>query len=162
MEIVPGKIITEIRQYFYREEADEDYSYSVITRVPQSFPRGRLCYRLEQSYSLGPLVVNTEAVLRTKTSLKNNRTLFTDDNGYQMMKRPSRMFVNDTVARNYYPMVRTAYIEDDSSRLVLLSERAHGASSQSEGELEVSVCILYEMRTLTHTHTTSTPCICPR
>uniref|UniRef100_A0A4W5JRT2 Alpha-mannosidase n=1 Tax=Hucho hucho TaxID=62062 RepID=A0A4W5JRT2_9TELE len=150
MEIVPGKIITEIRQYFYREEADEDYSYSVITRVPQSFPRGRLCYRLEQSYSLGPLVVNTEAVLRTKTSLKNNRTLFTDDNGYQMMKRPSRMFVNDTVARNYYPMVRTAYIEDDSSRLVLLSERAHGASSQSEGELEVSVCILYEMRTHTH------------
>uniref|UniRef100_A0A674B161 Glycosyl hydrolase family 38 C-terminal domain-containing protein n=1 Tax=Salmo trutta TaxID=8032 RepID=A0A674B161_SALTR len=137
MEIVPGKIITEIRQYFYREEADEDYTYSVTTRVPQSFPRGRLCYRLEQSYSLGPLVVNTEAVLRTKTSLKNNRTLFTDDNGYQMMKRPSRTFVNDTVARNYYPMVRMAYIEDESSRLVLLSERAHGASSQSEGELEV-------------------------
>ncbi|KAM9406881.1 epididymis-specific alpha-mannosidase [Salvelinus alpinus] len=137
MEIVPGKIITEIRQYFYREEADEDYTYSVTTRVPQSFPSGRLCYRLEQSYSLGPLVVNTEAVLRTKTSLKNNRTLFTDDNGYQMMKRPSRTFVNDTVARNYYPMVRMAYIEDDSSRLVLLSERAHGASSQSEGELEV-------------------------
>uniref|UniRef100_A0A673WCG1 Alpha-mannosidase n=1 Tax=Salmo trutta TaxID=8032 RepID=A0A673WCG1_SALTR len=118
MEIVPGKIITEIRQYFYREETDEDYTYS-------------------QSYSLGPLVVNTEAVLRTKTSLKNNRTLFTDDNGYQMMKRPSRTFVNDSVARNYYPMVRMAYIEDDSSRLVLLSERAHGASSQSEGELEV-------------------------
>uniref|UniRef100_A0A8C7HQW1 Alpha-mannosidase n=1 Tax=Oncorhynchus kisutch TaxID=8019 RepID=A0A8C7HQW1_ONCKI len=137
MEIVPGKIVTEIRQYFYREEADEDYTYSVTTRIPQSFPSGRLCYRLEQSYSLGPLVVNTEAVLRIKTSLKNNRTLFTDDNGYQMMKRPSRTFVNDTVARNYYPMVRMAYIEDDSSRLVLLSERAHGASSQSEGELEV-------------------------
>uniref|UniRef100_A0A8C7RKB2 Alpha-mannosidase n=1 Tax=Oncorhynchus mykiss TaxID=8022 RepID=A0A8C7RKB2_ONCMY len=137
MEIVPGKIVTEIRQYFYREEADEDYTYSVTTRIPQSFPSGRLCYRMEQSYSLGPLVVNTEAVLRIKTSLKNNRTLFTDDNGYQMMKRPSRTFVNDTVARNYYPMVRMAYIEDDSSRLVLLSERAHGASSQSEGELEV-------------------------
>ncbi|XP_029522975.2 LOW QUALITY PROTEIN: epididymis-specific alpha-mannosidase [Oncorhynchus nerka] len=137
MEIVPGKIVTEIRQYFYREEADEDYAYSVTTRIPQSFPSGGLCYRMEQSYSLGPLVVNTEAVLRIKTSLKNNRTLFTDDNGYQMMKRPSRTFVNDTVARNYYPMVRMAYIEDDSSRLVLLSERAHGASSQSEGELEV-------------------------
>lgn len=82
-----------------REEADEDYTYSVTTRIPQSFPSGRLCYRMEQSYSLGPLVVNTEAVLRIKTSLKNNRTLFTDDNGYQMMKRPSRTFVNDTVAR---------------------------------------------------------------
>ncbi|XP_010886297.2 epididymis-specific alpha-mannosidase [Esox lucius] len=138
LEIVPGKVITEIRQYFYREETDEVYSFSVTTRVPQGFPRGRpLCHRLEQSYSLGPLAVNTEVVLRTRTGLKNNRTLFTDDNGYQMMKRPYRPFVDNIIARNYYPMVRTAYIEDDSSRLVLLSERAHGVSSQAEGELEV-------------------------
>ncbi|KAL0970464.1 hypothetical protein UPYG_G00242320 [Umbra pygmaea] len=138
MEIVPGKIITEIRQFFYRGEADDDYSFSVTTRVPVGFPRGApLCHRLEQSYSLGPLVLNTEAVLRTTTSLGNNRTLFTDDNGYQMMKRPYRKFANNTIARNFYPMVRTAYIEDGSSRLVLLGERAHGVSSQSDGELEV-------------------------
>ncbi|XP_024229638.1 epididymis-specific alpha-mannosidase-like [Oncorhynchus tshawytscha] len=66
-----------------REEADEDYTYSVTTRIPESFPSGRLCYRLEQSYSLGPLEVNTEAVLRIKTSLNNNNCsfmkLFLDD-----------------------------------------------------------------------------------
>lgn len=34
-------------------------------------------------------------------------------------------------------MVRTAYIEDDVSRLVLVGDRAHGVSSQSNGQLEV-------------------------
>lgn len=60
------------------------------------------------------------------------------------------VFLPVCVLQNYYPMVRMAYIEDDSSRLVLLSERAHGASSQSEGELEVSVFYVCDAYTLTH------------
>lgn len=39
--------------------------------------------------------------------------------------------------QNFFPMVRAAYIEDDLSRLVLLSDRAHGVSSQASGQLEV-------------------------
>ncbi|XP_067257020.1 epididymis-specific alpha-mannosidase [Chanodichthys erythropterus] len=137
MEIVPGKIVSEIRQYFYREEEDKNHTYSVVTRVPVGF-QGRLaCFRLEQSYKVGPLEVNRETVFRTRTSLQNNKTLFTDNNGYQMMKRTFKSFVNNTVSRNYYPMVRAAYIEDDSSRLVFLSERAHGVASLSQGQLEV-------------------------
>lgn len=42
-------------------------------------------------------------------------------------------------------MVRGAYIEDDDSRLVLLSERAHGVASLSQGQIEVRV-------TYTHYH----------
>ncbi|KAK2863076.1 hypothetical protein Q5P01_002609 [Channa striata] len=137
MEIIPGKIVWEIRQYFYREEGDEDYAYSIITRVPKCFGRQLNCLRLEQTYSLGPLQLNTEVVLRTSSSLKNHRTLYTDDNGYQMMKRPYRKFTNNTLARNYFPMVRAAYIEDDVSRLVMVSDRAHGVSSQADGQLEV-------------------------
>lgn len=34
-------------------------------------------------------------------------------------------------------MVRAAYIEDELSRLVLVSDRAHGVSSQASGEIEV-------------------------
>lgn len=56
-------------------------------------------HRLEQTYSLGPLRLNTEVVLRSSTSLRSNRTVFTDDNGYQMMERKHRAFVNNTVAR---------------------------------------------------------------
>lgn len=137
MEIIPGKIVTEIRQYFYREESDKDYAYSITTRVPGCSGARLPCYRLEQTYSIGTLRLNTEVVLRTSSSLKNNKTLYTDDNGYQMMKRTYRKYTNNTVARNYYPMVRTAFIQDDQSRLVLLSDRAHGTSSQANGQLEV-------------------------
>uniref|UniRef100_UPI0037E88D24 epididymis-specific alpha-mannosidase n=1 Tax=Semicossyphus pulcher TaxID=241346 RepID=UPI0037E88D24 len=137
MEIIPGKIVTEIRQNFYREEGDKDYAYSITTRVPECFESRPRCHRLEQMYSLGPLCLNTEVVLRTSSSLMNNRTLYTDDNGYQMMKRTYRKFINNTLARNYFPMVRAAYIEDNLSRLVLVSDRAHGVSSQANGQLEV-------------------------
>lgn len=47
-------------------------------------------------------------------------------------------------------MVRTAYIEDDLSRLVLVSDRAHGVSSQANGQLEVQKGMQH---TLAHTHT---------
>lgn len=83
----------------FREERDEDYAYSITTRIPECFGTRLRCHRLEQTYSLGPLRLNTEVVLRTSTALKNNRTLHTDDNGYQMMKRPYRKFTNNTLAR---------------------------------------------------------------
>lgn len=137
MEIIPGKVVTEIRQYFYKNESDKDFAFSITTRVPECYKSRVRCHRLEQSYSLGPLQMNTEVVLRTTTTLNNNRTLFTDDNGYQMMRRPYREFVNNTLARNYYPMVKAAYIEDEQSRLVLVSDRAHGVSSQVNGQIEV-------------------------
>lgn len=124
MEIIPGKIVTEIRQRFFRsgkstfnskvfpvkkpkvlpvhrsrEESDRDYAFSITTRVPECYGTRVRCHRLEQTYSLGPLRLNTEVVLRSSTSLQNNRTVFTDDNGYQMMERRHRTFVNNTVAR---------------------------------------------------------------
>ncbi|KAF5905433.1 epididymis-specific alpha-mannosidase, partial [Clarias magur] len=137
MQIIPGKIISEIRQFFYREESDKNHTYSVVTRVPVDFKDKLLCQRLDQSYVVGPLLVNREAVLRTITSLSNNRTIYTDNNGYQMMKREYKKYMENTLSRNYYPMVRGAYIEDDDSRLVLLSERAHGVASLSQGQIEV-------------------------
>lgn len=82
-----------------REESDRDYAFSITTRVPECYGTRVKCHRLEQTYSLGPLRINTEVVLRSSTSLKNNRTVFTDDNGYQMMERTHRTFINNTVAR---------------------------------------------------------------
>lgn len=45
-------------------------------------------------------------------------------------------------------MVRAAYMEDELSRLVLVSDRAHGVSSQANGEIEVK-----RKGCLEHTHT---------
>ncbi|XP_071412943.1 epididymis-specific alpha-mannosidase isoform X1 [Pithys albifrons albifrons] len=140
LELVSGHLMTEIRQYFYSNVTSQDYIYAVYTRiytVPEGYDGKLLCHRIEQEYSVGPLELNREAVLRTSTNLNTKQLLYTDNNGYQMQKRPFKAYVNNTVARNYYPMVQTAYIEDDTTRLMLLAERAHGVSSQENGQVEV-------------------------
>ncbi|NXC16084.1 MA2B2 mannosidase, partial [Corythaeola cristata] len=140
LEVVFGNLVTEIRQYFYSNVTAQNYIYAVYTRmytVPEGYDGKLLCHRIEQEYSVGPLELNREAVLRTSTNLNSRKLLYTDSNGYQIQKRPFKAYVNNTVARNYYPMVQTAYIEDDTTRLMLLAERAHGVSSQGNGQVEV-------------------------
>ncbi|XP_023375070.1 epididymis-specific alpha-mannosidase isoform X1 [Otolemur garnettii] len=140
MEIVVGTLVTEIRQYFYRNVTAQDYTYVIYSRlahVPQGQDGELLCHRIEQEYQVGPLELNREAVLRTSTDLDSQQVLYTDNNGYQMQRRPYRAYTNNSIARNYYPMVQSAFIEDSRSRLVLLSERAHGISSQGNGQVEV-------------------------
>ncbi|XP_017708881.1 PREDICTED: epididymis-specific alpha-mannosidase isoform X2 [Rhinopithecus bieti] len=140
MEIVAGQLVTEIRQYFYRNMTARNYTYAVrsrLTHMPQGHDGELLCHRIEQEYRAGPLELNREAVLRTSTSLNNQQVIYSDNNGYQMQRRPYLSYVNNSIARNYYPMVQSAFMEDDESRLVLLSERAHGISSQENGQVEV-------------------------
>uniref|UniRef100_A0A8C3FEM4 Alpha-mannosidase n=1 Tax=Chrysemys picta bellii TaxID=8478 RepID=A0A8C3FEM4_CHRPI len=140
LEVVSGNLVREIRQYFYRNITAQDYmyvAYSRIYSVPGGYDDKLLCHRIEQEYRVGPLELNREAIFRTSTNLNTKQTLHTDNNGYQMQKRPYKAYVNNGVARNYYPMVQTAYIEDDSMRLILLAERSHGVSSQGNGQVEV-------------------------
>uniref|UniRef100_G1RM65 Alpha-mannosidase n=1 Tax=Nomascus leucogenys TaxID=61853 RepID=G1RM65_NOMLE len=140
MEIVAGQLVTEIRQYFYRNMTAQNYTYAIhsrLTHVPQGHDGELLCHRIEQEYQAGPLELNREAVLRTSTNLNSQQVIYSDNNGYQMQRRPYVSYVNNSIARNYYPMVQSAFMEDDKSRLVLLSERAHGISSQGNGQVEV-------------------------
>ncbi|NWH78465.1 MA2B2 mannosidase, partial [Piaya cayana] len=140
LEVVSGSLMTEIRQYFYSNATAEEYVYAAYTRMytaPEGYDGKLLCHRIEQEYRVGPLELNREAILRTNTNLNTRQLLYTDNNGYQIQKRPFKAYVNNTVARNYYPMAQTAYIEDNTTRLMLLAERAHGVSSQGNGQVEV-------------------------
>ncbi|XP_061001133.1 epididymis-specific alpha-mannosidase-like isoform X2 [Dama dama] len=140
MEIMAGPLVTEIRQYFYREVDDSEPTFAIYSRLvhgPQSSDGELLCHRIEQEYRVGPLELNREAILRTSTDLNTGRVLYSDNNGYQMQRRPYRQDTWNTIAQNYYPMVQSAFIQDRRSRLVLLSEQAHGISSQGNGQVEV-------------------------
>ncbi|XP_028919425.1 LOW QUALITY PROTEIN: epididymis-specific alpha-mannosidase [Ornithorhynchus anatinus] len=140
LEIVAGELLTEVRQYFYRDVTSKDYQYAAYSRifnVPEGYDGELACHRIEQEYRVGPLELNREAILRTSTDLNSGQILYTDNNGYQMQKRPFRPYANNSVARNYYPMVQAAFIEDDEARLTLLSERSHGISSRADGQVEV-------------------------
>ncbi|XP_070647862.1 epididymis-specific alpha-mannosidase-like isoform X2 [Bos indicus] len=139
MEIVEGELVTEIRQYFYRTVNDRDPTYTVYSRLARGPPGADgelLCHRIEQEYRVGPLELNREAIWRTSTNLNTARVLYSDNNGYQMQRRAYKHHENN-IARNYYPMTQSAFIQDRQSRLVLLSEQAHGVSSQGNGQMEV-------------------------
>ncbi|KAI4542712.1 hypothetical protein MG293_006838 [Ovis ammon polii] len=140
MEIVEGPLVTEIRQYFYREVNDSEPTFAIYSRLARS-PQGSdgelLCHCIEQEYWVGPLELNREAILRTSTKLDTGRVLYSDNNGYQVQRRPYRNYKSNTIARNYYPMVQSAFIQSRRSRLVLLSTQAHGISSQRNGQVEV-------------------------
>ncbi|XP_030047027.1 epididymis-specific alpha-mannosidase [Microcaecilia unicolor] len=140
LHIITGPLVTEIRQFFYSNLSSQDYTYVVYSRiynVPDGYDKTLLCHRLEQEYRVGPLELNREAVIKTSTDIITNKTIHTDNNGYQMQKRLFKTYKANSLARNYYPMVQTAYIEDDTTRLVMLSDRAHGVSSQESGQMEV-------------------------
>nr|XP_003461910.1 epididymis-specific alpha-mannosidase [Cavia porcellus] len=140
LEVVAGELVTEIRQRFYRDATAQAYTYAIHSRlahVSQGPGAELLCHRIEQEYRVGPLELNREAVLRTSSDLDSQQVLYSDNNGYQMHRRPYRAYESNTIARNYYPMVQSAFIEDSRSRLVLLSERAHGVSSPGSGQVEV-------------------------
>ena len=73
--------------------------YSWLARGPQSSDGELLCHRIEQEYRVGPLELNREAILRTSTSLNTGQVLYSDNNGYQMQRRPYRNYKNNTIAR---------------------------------------------------------------
>uniref|UniRef100_A0A452VDV2 Alpha-mannosidase n=1 Tax=Ursus maritimus TaxID=29073 RepID=A0A452VDV2_URSMA len=137
LQIVTGKLMTEIRQLFYRDSSHTYAIYSRLAHVPVGRGGELLCRRIEQEYRVGPLELNCEAILRTSTSLQNQQTLYSDSNGYQMQRRLFREYASNSIARNYYPMVQSAFIEDSQSRLVVLSQQAHGISSQGNGQVEI-------------------------
>lgn len=88
--------------HFYSNVTSQDYIYAVYTRmytVPEGYDGKLLCHRIEQEYSVGPLELNREAVLRTSTNLNTGQLLYTDSNGYQIQKRAFKAYVNNTVAR---------------------------------------------------------------
>lgn len=53
----------------------------------------------------------------------------------QMIKR--KRFAKLPLQANYYPMPQAAYIEDDKTRLTIISAQPLGVSSLKQGQLEV-------------------------
>ena len=94
--------MTYLSCFSSRELNDSEATFAIYSRLahgPQSSDRELLCHRIEQEYRVGPLELNREAILRTSTDLNTARVLYSDNNGYQMQRRPYRKYKNNTNAR---------------------------------------------------------------
>lgn len=94
-----------------RDVTDQSYIYSIYSRLAHVDPSHGgelLCQRIEQQYRVGPLDLNREAILRTSSDLDSQQVLYSDNNGYQMQRRPYQAFKSNPIARVCLQQLHTA------------------------------------------------------
>ena len=79
---------------------------------------------------------NVELGMRFSTDVNSGDEFFTDLNGFQMMKRKRRLD-KLPIGANYFPIPSMAYIQDEKSRLTLITKQPLGGSSLKSGQLEI-------------------------
>ncbi|XP_050359988.1 lysosomal alpha-mannosidase-like isoform X2 [Nymphalis io] len=98
-------------------------------------------------FVVGPIPVDDkvgkEYVVRYNTNVVNNGEFYTDSNGRQMLKRKLNerpqwnLTLEEPIAGNYYPVTNKISIQDDQSRISILTDRSEGGSSLEEGSIEL-------------------------
>ncbi|KAL4122621.1 hypothetical protein QTP88_014914 [Uroleucon formosanum] len=79
--------------------------------------------------------MNYELSMRVTTEVNNDNIFYTDLNGFQMTRR--KFYKKLPIQGNFYPMSSAMYIEDDTTRVSLLSVQPLGVSSLYNGQMEV-------------------------
>uniref|UniRef100_A0A336LZM5 Alpha-mannosidase n=1 Tax=Culicoides sonorensis TaxID=179676 RepID=A0A336LZM5_CULSO len=78
---------------------------------------------------------NTEIVMRLSTNIDSEEIFYTDLNGLNYAKR--ERFSKIPLQANYYPIPTGIMIEDESTRLTLLTAQPLGGASLNPGEVEI-------------------------
>ena len=136
LEVVTGVLYAEVRQYV------SDW-ISASVRLIQGSPV------IDVEYTVGPIPISDnlgkEVITRFNTSIRSQGIFFTDRNGreFQQRKRDFRPTWNYTITEpvsgNYYPMTTAVRIEDERMSLAILTDRAQGVSSMSDGSIETGL-----------------------
>ncbi|VBB29288.1 unnamed protein product [Acanthocheilonema viteae] len=80
-------------------------------------------------------VQNVELAMRLEAGIDNGDEFFTDLNGYQMVKR--RRFKQLPLQAHFFPMSSSAFIEDDTLRMTLLSAQPSGVANLASGQMDI-------------------------
>jgi len=128
--LVFGSVVSEVHQTF------SNYAKQTIRLFTTNASMEAQQY-LEIDFDLGPLPSHTEVVASFSTPLNTQRTITTDDNGFELLTR--KYNTNLGIEANYYPLIYAAYINDAMSQLTVVTERSHGCAGANNGELEVMV-----------------------
>ncbi|KAG5252146.1 glycosyl hydrolase family protein [Salix suchowensis] len=112
----------------------------------------------EVEFTIGPIPVDDgigkEITTQITTTIKSNRTFYTDSNGRDFIQRVRdtrtdwELQVNQPIAGNYYPVNLGIYVQDNSTELSVLVDRSVGGSSVGE-VLNETVCVLDRCEGLT-------------
>nr|POF24171.1 alpha-mannosidase [Quercus suber] len=98
-------------------------------------------------WEIGPIPaddgIGKEITTQITTTMKTNKTFYTDSNGRDFIKRVRdfrtdwNLQVNQPVAGNYYPINLGIYVQDSSMELSVLVDRSVGGTSLVDGQIEL-------------------------
>ncbi|KAG7984987.1 hypothetical protein I3843_03G001300 [Carya illinoinensis] len=101
----------------------------------------------EVEFSIGPIPVDDgigkEITTQIRTTMKTNKTFYTDSNGRDFIKRVRDfrtdwdLQVNQPVAGNYFPINLGIYVQDSSMEFSVLVDRSVGGTSLVDGQIEL-------------------------
>lgn len=107
--------------------------------------------KAEFQWLVGPIPTNDgvgrEIISRFDTDISSNGIFYTDSNGREILRRQRdhrdtwNLTLDEKVSGNYYPVTAKIAIEDDARRFALLTDRAQGGSSLTDGSIELMVNI---------------------
>ncbi|KAK8710324.1 hypothetical protein V6N13_145654 [Hibiscus sabdariffa] len=134
LTVVRGPLLDEVHQQL-------NSWISQVTRVYKEKEHA------EVEFSIGPIPVNDgigkEIITQITTTMKTNKTFYTDSNGRDFIKRIRdfrkdwELQVNQPIAGNYYPINLGIYLQDNSTELSVLVDRSVGGSSLADGIIEL-------------------------
>lgn len=93
--------------------------------------------------------IGREIITRFDTDIQSNSIFYTDSNGREMLKRKRNhrdtwdVTLLEKISGNYYPVTTKIAIEDPTRRFAILTDRAQGGSSLSDGSIELMVKICW-------------------
>jgi len=128
-----GPLVQEVQQYHSAGYGQTFVQY----KIPGLF--GQFT---EVVNEVGPLrAQGRELVVRLDTSLVTGASVFTDDNGLEIIQRNFTKNTAELQAGNFHPMVQRVFLRDrrEDLQLNILSETTHGAAALAEGQVEVMV-----------------------
>ncbi|KAE8717122.1 Alpha-mannosidase [Hibiscus syriacus] len=140
LTVVRGPLLDEVHQQL-------NSWISQVTRVYKEKEHA------EVEFSIGPIPVNDgigkEIITQITTTMKTNKTFYTDSNGRDFIKRVRdfrkdwELQVNQPIAGNYYPINLGIYVQDNSTELSVLVDRSVGGSSLAVAKLSLcfTVCV---------------------
>ncbi|CAK1552286.1 unnamed protein product [Leptosia nina] len=90
---------------------------------------------ISNTLMIDPKVDDLELAMRFSTGIKNGDVFYTDVNGMQIIKR--RYFEKLPIQANFYPLGASAFIEDESTRLTVLTLTPLGVAALQPGQMEI-------------------------
>lgn len=142
LRVVKGDLVDEVHQMFNEW----------ISQVVRIYKTEKY---VEFEWMVGPIPIadgaGKEVVSRFYSTLNSSGVCYTDSNGREMLKRTRNsrdtftVHLQEPIAGNYYPVTTKIAIEDDTTRMAVLTDRAQGGGSMYDGTLELMVKILKQI-----------------